>query len=267
MRPFLSILTASVILVSASAAISENQVEWKELKGRHFIVSYTDNRDFASRVLRQAEKYYKSILEQLGFRRADKFWLWERRVRINLYGSREAFSKATGSPVWAVAKANMRNRTISLAGGSLELLRSRLAHEMAHMIYREEIGFEGDVPLWLDEGVAQWCELGARHEAPPKLERMLPLHEMMRMDVRKQEDKQLVLLFYSQSASIVRYLVEEHGKEKFSEFGRHLRDGKDIEEALRFTYPHVITSIKQLEQRWMDWQSAGNAHTSGKEHQ
>jgi hypothetical protein len=238
---------------------------WQELKGKHFVIYFEDDKRSASEVLRYAETYYHSIVGQLGFRRLNNFWLWERRATIKLYKTRSGFSDATGAPPWAVAKVNLQDRAIEAYGSSESLLRSRLPHEMAHLIFREYIGFKGEVPLWLDEGVAQWCELGARKEPVPVLKRRISLRVLTGMDIRKEDDKQLVLLYYTQAASLVRYLVEQHGQERFAMFCRQMRDGKSLDGALRFTYPHTIPSIESLERQWIAWQSVGNERAVGKE--
>ena len=235
---------------------SANPDEWHTLKGKHFIVLYEDDARFAQDVMHHAERYYDSIVKQLGFKRLDNFWLWERRAQIRIHADRHRFAERTGAPIWAVARANVRERTIDVCGESAALLSSRLPHEMAHLVLREYIGFEGDVPLWLDEGVAQWCELGVLNAVPPKLQDWIPLRDLTEMDIRKVEDTRLVHLFYGEAASLVHYLVANHGREKFTKLCRQLRDGKTLEGALRFTYPRSVSSMAALEREWVAWQGA-----------
>ncbi len=229
--------------------------DWDELKGKHFIVSHRQNAVFAAEILRSAEIYYDSIVKQLGFKRLDGFWLWERRVRIRTFRSHSDFSKATGAPDWAVAKANLRTRTLDVCGHGSGLLKRRLPHEMAHLIFREYIGFEGQVPLWLDEGVAQWCEATVTRESLPVLQKWIPLKSLTNMDVRTIDDTRMVHLFYSQSASLVQYLIEQHGRPAFTKFCRQLRGGKSLDGALRFTYSRSVPNMLALERQWSIWQA------------
>ena len=37
-----------------------------------------------------------------------------------------------------------------------------MPHEITHLIFRDYVGFQGEVPVWLDEGVAQWEEPAKR---------------------------------------------------------------------------------------------------------
>ncbi len=259
----LSVCIIATLALCSTSSVGERAFdEWKTLKGKHFIISYEHDATFAANVLRHAEEYYDSIVKQLGFRRLGNFWLWERRVGIRIHADRHQFAARTGAPLWAAAKVNLRDRMIDVCGSSAALLRSRLPHEMAHLIFREYIGFKGEVPLWLDEGVAQWCELGAQQASPPHLREWIPLRDLMAMDVRKIDDKRLVYIFYGEAASLVHYLVTVHGREKFTKLCRQLRDGKTLEGALRFTYPRSVSSMATLEREWVAWQSAQGARSA-----
>jgi hypothetical protein len=256
-RPALPLLVLAAVLCSGSTIkAGPESDDWNTLKGKHFIVSYEDDARFAQDVMQHAERYYDSIVKQLGFKRLDNFWLWERRARIRIHADRAKFAERTGAPLWAAAKVNLRDRMIDVCGSNAALVRSRLPHEMAHLVFREYIGFEGEVPLWLDEGVAQWCELGARNATPPQFRKWIPLQDLMAMDVRKIDDPRVAHLFYGEAASLVHYLVTVHGREKFTKLCRQLRDGKTLEGALRFTYPRSVSSMATLEREWVAWQSA-----------
>ena len=242
-----------LIMASASTFAGSAPDVWETLKGKHFIVSHQENAVFAAEVLRRAELYYDSIVQQLGFKRVDNFWLWERRATIRIYASRREFLEATQAPEWAAAKASFKTRTIESFGDSAAFLQSRLPHEMAHLIFREYIGFKNAVPLWLDEGVAQWCERGG-NLPPPLLREWIPLRVLTSMNVHAVRDGRKARLFYSESASVVQYLVQRYGQQKFTKFCRQLRDGKTLDGALRFTYPKAISTMEALEQQWSAWQ-------------
>jgi hypothetical protein len=252
----MGLATVLSMLWGLSCAAEDAADAWRELKGKHFII-YSQDDSVASRaVLHQAEAYYDSIVKKLGFKRLDNFWLWERRAKIKLYASHHAFIQAAKAPAWAVAKASVRSRTIEGFGSSALFLKSRLPHELAHLIFREYIGFTGTIPLWLDEGVAQWCEQGDHQASVRPMREWIPLQTLTSMSVRQNQDAHRVRLFYNESASLVQYLVESYGRDRFSKFCRQLRDGKTLDGALRFTYPKSISSMVALEQQWSAWQLA-----------
>ncbi len=246
-------------LVHTSFCADKDEHFWKELKGRHFVVRYEDDVSLARRVLHAAEGYYKAILDDLGFRRSDNFWLWENRAKITIYKDKHDFVSATGSPAWAAGKANYSNREIETFGSSDVFLKSRLPHELTHLIFRDFIGFDGEVPLWLDEGVAQWEEKEGRDlklSQVRKLQKtgsLIPLETFTDMDIRQVKSSARVQAFYAQAVSVVGYLITVGGKSKFTRLCRQLRDGKQLNEALRFTYPRTTRSIQALQVAWLLW--------------
>ena len=58
-----------------------------------------------------------------------------------------------------------------------------------------------------------------------------------------------VELFYVQAASVVEFLITEYGPDSFIFFCRQLRDGKNIEEALPFSYPTQMRTVQEMEEK------------------
>lgn len=235
---------------------------WQELKGEHFII-YHEKQDqaFASEVLRRSEYYYKDIASSLGYARYSNFWQWEKRVKVYVYPGKDAFLKATGQPAWSSGNANYITKQISGFSDSGEFLNSVLPHEIAHLIFRDFVGFAGEVPLWLDEGVAQWHERPKRQavdayvKALYKEKKLMPLNKLMAFDVRRVSSDDEAKNFYIQAASLVGFLIEQFGADGFAHFCRQLRDGKGLDEALRFSYPAHVRSLKELEEKWLGYVS------------
>ena len=240
--------------------------EWRVHKSTHFKIHYVDGQDFAREVADRAERYYRQIAYDLGFTRHDNFWLWDNRASIYLYASRKAFIAARKTPDWAVGVANHDGREIASYAGKDAFLRSILPHELTHLIFRDFIGFDGDAPLWLDEGIAQWQEDGARdrtHRLTSALflsKGALALRVLTSLDVRKVENENLARVFYAQSASLVGFLIERHGRKSFGKLCRQLRDGKPLNEALSFTYPLKLRNIGVLEKKWVAYLRSEDWH-------
>lgn len=234
--------------------------EAQELKGDHFIVFYeASSSGFASDILRQAEYHYSQIAADLGYVRYSNFWQWENRVKIFIYPDQGSFLKATGQPGWSAGYADYAKKQISGFSGCREFIGRILPHEIAHLIFRDFVGFSGEVPLWLDEGVAQWQERSQRtivkfyvRELYEK-KRLLPLDVLMHFDVRKTREGARARDFYIQAASLVGFLIERFGADPFVHFCRQLRDGKALDEALSFAYPTQIRSLGQLENAWLEY--------------
>ncbi len=116
-------------------SVATAKPEWKEIKKKHFVICYSDSSEFAQRVGREAEKYYKTISSDLGFTRHDGFWLWDKRAKIYIYNSRADFVRASGAPHWAAGKANVAQRLIATFQGGKGFIDSVLPYEMTHLIF------------------------------------------------------------------------------------------------------------------------------------
>ncbi len=248
-------LFVSLFLFSSQVLFAGS--EWKLTKGKHFVIHYKEDKKFSEQVLRQAEKHYKRITHDLGYTKHGNFWLWDNRANIYLYSTREKFVKAVGAPKWATGKADYEKRTIAGVETSQTFLESVLPHEMGHLVFRDFIGFKNKAPLWLDEGVAQWAdkETNIRAERAAvrlyKKKQLMSLAALTAMDVRKVTDTGKAAEFYAQAASLVGFMIEKYGAERFTKFCRKLRDESSIDDALRFTYPEGLRSIDELERQWL----------------
>lgn len=274
------------VFIFLSATIASAQ-EWKELSSDHFIVYFTGDEKFAKDVSGKAEVYYRRIATELGYPRYSEFWIWDNRVKIYIYPKKSSFLKATNQPKWSEGMADYINKEIVSYAWSEDFIVSLLPHEMAHLIFRDFVGFEGEVPLWLDEGVAQWAEETKRGEMKAKVhqlyetDNLLLLSDMMKLKINTLKDidrvfirptltkkgddgilflsaKHLVTTYYLQAVSLVGFLIERYGSSRFASFCRELRDGKRLEEALRFAYPNSIDTLDKLEHEWRKYLAEGS---------
>ena len=258
-----AVITVFTVEENLAAATSE----WQVLKGKHFLIHYCSDSAFAGKVASKAEEYYDSITVDLGFARYDNFWLWEKRVKVLIYGSRNQFIMATGAPVWAIGKTEYSRREISTFPGDESFIESVLPHEMTHLIFRDFVGFKGDIPLWLNEGVAQWEEPLKRENLERYASKLaasnqyIPFSRLMLMDVKQVIASGQAVNFYRQAMSMVGFLIKTYGSEKFRIFCGEIRDGRNMDDSLRFAYPESLRNIIELEKAWKkyvtEYQEAG----------
>jgi hypothetical protein len=276
------LFTGCLVLLNLPRFVPVFAQSWQELSGDHFIIYHSGNEDLAKDVLEKSEVYYNKIAADLGYTRYGGFWIWEKRVKIYLYPDRASFMKATGQPEWSEGMAGYKNKEIASFLGNKGFLESILPHEMAHLIFRDFVGFKGEIPLWLDEGVAQREEELKRKEIERvaklryKNNELLSINDMMRIDVRNIKDKDriyirpiklkkdeqgilfltgnnLITTYYIQSVSLVSFLIDRYGSDNFAFFCRQLRDGKGLEEALSFAYPTYMRNLGELEDKWREY--------------
>jgi len=241
------------VLLTAFAAAQE---PWKEVRGDHFIVHHFGEESFAQEVLRRAEQYYKQIGEDLGYERRSAFWQWDNRVNIYIYKTKEDFIKNSGRAEWSEGYADYTKKAIISYEWGKDFLEALLPHEITHLIFRDYVGFRGEVPVWLDEGIAQWEEPAKRKVVRSVMHAYLydgkgyTIKDLTTIDISNVPTKLAVNLFYVQAASLVDFLVTAYGPDNFVFFCRQLRDGKSIEAALPFAYPTQMRTVQELEEKW-----------------
>jgi hypothetical protein len=269
-------LAASCACMTASLYAQE----WKQLSSDHFNLFFQSADDeFSKAVLERSEAYYAEIASDLGYARYSEFWTWANKANIYIYPDHKTFMEATGQPEWSEGMADYRKKEIIGYFGSKGFEDSILPHEMTHLIFRDFVGFKGEVPLWLDEGVAQWHERVRRDEVRRLAkdlygrDSLLSIKDMMKLDIRNIKYKDTVYIrpiktksgekgvlflsgdslistYYLQAVSLVDFLITEYGTDTFTHFCRQLRDGKSLEEALGFAYPASIRNLDDLERTW-----------------
>ncbi len=238
---------------------------WHELKDKHFFVYYQSKEDheLAKLVLRRAEEYYQKIGTQLGYTRYGNFWTWEERAKILMFHDQKSFVEATGQPLWTTGYADrdlyvLRSRVIVTFKQEKEFLDGLLPHEISHLILHDFIPRER-IPMWFDEGVAQLPE-PAKKDVADHIARTLvkkgayiPFEILASLDIRRERDTGMVQAFYAQSLSVVQFLLEKYGSDSFARLCRYLKDGKSFEAALSAAYPNTMSSMKDLEQKWLKY--------------
>lgn len=231
--------------------------DWKEEKGDHFIVYYYGEEKFSKDISRQAEVYYNQIASDIGYPRYSNFWQWDNRVKIYVYPSKADFQKISGQPAWSNGMADYTGKRILTYAWSEGFLDGLLPHEITHLIFRDFVGFKGQVPLWIDEGIAQWEEPKKRAKARPiafyliQNQSVIPLADLTMMNDLSGKDETTVHAFYMQSVALVDFLIKRYSAQSFTDFCRQLRDGKRLNEALGSAYSGSIKDVDELQTKWL----------------
>lgn len=129
------------------------------------------------------------------------------------------------------------------------LNRDSLIHELTHLMFAERVDSpRAKPPAWLNEGLAMYFEPGGgyRESDVQKALRagyLIRLRHMRTVPGRPDE----VRLFYSQSASIVRFMMDEFGHERMDTLLTELNEGRKIEDALLATYG---VGVDDLDKGW-----------------
>ena len=251
-----SLLVILMLCLTAPATADE---KWKEHKGQHFIIYYKDAPEsFINSVESMGEHYYQEITENLGFTRY-KNWSWEDRAKIYIYQDDEDYINHSRQARWSHGAALARAKTIRTFPTAAGFFDSTLPHELGHIIFREFVGYKSfDVPNWIEEGVAMNQEKAKRFGADKKVRQALdkgtfiPLSQLSKTALYSNSDKELVELFYAESASIVNFMINELGEYKFVNLCREFQDGHRFNDALHNAY-FRFRNTDDLNKTWVDY--------------
>lgn len=115
-------------------------------------------------------------------------------------------------------------------------------HEVAHIVVRQAVRgpYENNVPTWLNEGTAVFSQsqplAGQRQgiEDAIRSGQVISVRSMSSASSGALSDK--VFLFYGESWSLVKFLVDTYGDQKFAQLFAALKQGATTAQALRQTY-------------------------------
>jgi acyl-CoA-binding protein len=122
-----------------------------------------------------------------------------------------------------------------LADGGGDILR----HELTHVVTKVAgVGPYGDLPAWLDEGTAMYAQSEPGAGFTNALERAVDKDQLMsvRSMTSPTGDPDKITLFYGEAWSLVSFLVDEYGEEKFARLYAIFKDGSTTDNALQQVY-------------------------------
>lgn len=140
---------------------------------------------------------------------------------------------------------------IGISQYELEWGRDAIVHELTHVLVGHlTFSCLGDVPTWLNEGLAVYSEGGLDPASQQQLDDAIrddTLLTVRSLSGGFSEVADKAYLSYSQSYSVAKFLIETYGQQKMTALLVSLRDGLTADEALMQTYGF---NVDGLEDAW-----------------
>jgi len=156
-------------------------------------------------------------------------------------------------PGWTGGQAHPQH-DILLIGISLDQIewgRRAEAHELTHVLVGHlTFSCLSDVPTWLNEGIAVYAEGGLEPAWENALEEAIAADDLISVRALSggfSEHPDRADLSYTESYSLVNFLIAEHGPDRLRALFESLRDGAAIEQALNGVYGF---GLDRLEDAW-----------------
>lgn len=225
---------------------------WRHAQTDHFVLHF-DSGIFASKVARLAEFYYGYISADLAGAK-DRM---EGRSHIFIFRKEREWKEfmardGGGVSEWAFSFVSGPAMYLQQAGDTSSSM-DVLGHEMTHLVMNRF--FTHRLPLWLNEGIAEWYEefawsayKGVKKSRRAQFKRMtrpLPLDPLMR-SVAYPQPAEAVHLFYETSKALVGFLQLGAGKpDAFVPYLNDIASGMNPNAALEKHYGYA--SVAALE--------------------
>jgi len=225
----------------------------------NFVVASVErDRELAGRVAEAAESARETQLRHWAGESARPETPWTPRCEIYLFPSAREFSRETHQPPESPGFSSMGMnagkivlRRVHLRTDHPSLVRAVLPHEVTHVVLADLFPRQ-QIPRWADEGMAVLSEPTREQSVhadelggPLRENRLFRLGALASMDY---PDPRYMTLYYAQSVSLTRFLVESGTP---TQFVRFLRESQRIgvEPALATVY--AVTGYPDLEARWL----------------
>ena len=182
---------------------------------------------------------------------------WTPRCDLYLYPNGKAFALATGQPETAPGFSTMENngnritlRRVFLRADDPRALTAVLPHEVTHVVLAD-LFIVQQIPRWADEGIAVLSEPSVEQnlraldlKEPLAAGQIFELRQLMSLETPDARDWSV---YYAQSVSLTRFLVDQGTPEQLIQFVRESHR-KGVEAALRDIYR--IAGFADLQARW-----------------
>jgi len=140
---------------------------------------------------------------------------------------------------------------LGISQDDLDWGRDAIVHELTHVLVGHlTFSCLGGVPTWLNEGLAVYSEGKLDDASQQQLDEAIKddtLLTVRSLSAGFSEVASKAYLSYSQSYSIVKFLIETYGQQKMTDLLTSLRDGATIDDALMNTYGF---NVEGLEDAW-----------------
>jgi hypothetical protein len=239
-------------------ALAIKPSDWKHAETDHFIIHYRRVTE-AERVVREVEFDLAFVADSLGAKPEQ----YAKKSHVFIFEDQDewqGFLNQTQVPPWAASFAHGDELFLNLRSdtpGSPPFDSHTLAHETTHaVVARLYPGTRW--PLWLNEGLAEYMGGAAvakmknqpirRHEHTLTFAGM-SLDQLQQIQVYPQDPVQVAEL-YETSEKLIRFIMTELPRERFTQFLDSVLSGHTLQQALLQVYGDKLASYDDFEKKY-----------------
>ncbi|GAB4503538.1 MAG: hypothetical protein Fur0043_05300 [Anaerolineales bacterium] len=205
---------------------------------------YSGDQAFAQDLLQAAKTGLARLQDDAGLQP-------EKPIHLYIYANTEDMKDAIlYEPSWTGGMAFPEHDIviIGISPRDQEWGRSTIAHELTHVLVGHlTFSCLSDVPTWLNEGLAVYSEGELDSASQNQLDQAIRNNQLLSvrsLSAGFSEVPDKAYLSYSQSYSIVAFLIKTYGQDKMTALLTTLRDGATVDNALLDTYGFDVDGLE-----------------------
>jgi hypothetical protein len=229
--------------------------DWRHAETDNFILHYRRVTE-AKKVAREVEYDISYVATMMGAKKEQ----YEKKSHVFIFQDDkewQIFLSQTKVPSWAASFAHGDNLFLNLRSSGTPFDSRILAHETTHAVVARL--FPGSHwPLWLNEGFAEY--MGAASVAARKNQTIrrhehtlnfagMSLDQLQQLQVYPQDPVQVAQL-YETAEKLVRFIMTELPKDRFTQFVDAVVGGQNLQQALHEVYPDKLASYSDFEKKY-----------------
>ncbi len=211
--------------------------DWQTLTGTNVNLHWYDSPDtFGQELLDSAGASLTSLEQSTGLKPAQP-------VDLYIYANTDDLRQAIlYEPGWTGGQAFAENDIviIGIAPGQIEWGKGAIAHELTHVLVGHlTFSCLGYMPGWLTEGLAMYGEGGPDQFSQAAFDQAVKDDKLISVQALSggfSENPDQADLSYSESYSLVNFLIEEYGKDPMLKLLESLKEGATVDSALQAIY-------------------------------
>jgi hypothetical protein len=233
----------------------DNKYDWKTItQGDINFHWYSGDEAFAKDLLNAAQGGLTLLKNDAGL-------VPDSPIDLYIFGSNNDMKDAIlYEPTWVGGQAFPEQNIviIGISQAELDWGRDSIVHELTHVLVGHlTFSCLNEVPTWLDEGLAVYSEGKLDPQSQSQLDQAIQSNQLLSvrsLSVGFSEVPDKAYLSYSQSYSIVKFLIDTYSQDKMNALLTTLRDGTAIDAALINVYGF---DVEGLEDAWRQAIGAG----------
>jgi Peptidase MA superfamily len=220
---------------TASFFYDDVRFQWAPLEANGVtIFYYSGSEQDAQKMLETASETIGSMSQLLGANITFPIKVWIYKSRDDMRPALQRRSATFEQQITTLGVRVSSDTVLVLGNSDLDTLRHELTHVVTHIAGESALG---RLPAWLDEGTAVYGQGdpgGFENAVDQAISRGNVFS--VRQITSSPGDPAGVNLFYGQSWSLVKYLNDTYGPEKFAKLFAEIKKGNTVDDALKAAY-------------------------------